>query len=87
SVGLLKFGMQSSEVGKIWGTPLKIITNSKRGITTENLTNSQAMYNEKGQLIQLALNCKEDVFIDNKMLSKFGSKLDILKNEEYFINR
>jgi len=87
SVGLLKFGMQSSEVEKIWGTPLKISTNSKKGITTENRTNSQAMYNEKGQLIQLALNCKEDVFIDNKMLSKFGSNLDILKNEEYFINR
>ena len=37
------------------------------------------MYNEKGQLIQLALNCKEEVFIDNKLLSKFGSNLDSLK--------
>ncbi|MDM5246578.1 hypothetical protein [Lysinibacillus sp. G4S2] len=87
SVGLLKFGMQPSEIEKIWEVPLKISKNNKKGITTENRTNSQAMYNEKGQLIQLALNCKEEVFIDNKMLSKFGSKLDSLKNEEYFINR
>lgn len=87
SVGLLKFGMQPSEIEKIWGIPLKISKNNKKGITTENRTNSQAMYNEKGQLIQLALNCKEEVFIDNKLLSKFGSKLDSLKNEEYFINR
>ncbi|KOS60599.1 hypothetical protein FJQ98_18335 [Lysinibacillus agricola] len=87
SVGLLKFGMQLSEIEKIWGVPLKISKNKKKGITTENRTNSQAMYNEKGQLIQLALNCKEEVFIDNKLLSKFGSKLDSLKNEEYFINR
>ncbi|MGE7947562.1 hypothetical protein [Lysinibacillus sp. NPDC093688] len=87
SVGLLKFGMQPSEIEKIWGTPLKISKNNKKGITTENRTNSQAMYNEKGQLIQLALKCKEEVFIDNKLLSKFGSNLDNLKNEEYFINR
>ncbi|MGE7943585.1 hypothetical protein ACQKNB_16015 [Lysinibacillus xylanilyticus] len=87
SVGLLKFGMQPSEVEKIWGVPLKISKNNKKGITTENRPNSQAMYNEKGQLIQLALNCKEEVFIDNKLLSKFGSNLDSLKNEEYFINR
>lgn len=87
SVGLLKFGMQPSEIEKIWGVPLKISKNNKKGITTENRTNSQAMYNEQGQLIQLALNCKEEVFIDNKLLSKFGSNLDSLKNEEYFINR
>ncbi|MEC1180007.1 hypothetical protein P9B03_16015 [Metasolibacillus meyeri] len=87
TVGLLKFGMQPSEVEKIWGAPLKISKNSKKGITTENRMNSQAKYNEKGQLVQLALNCKEDVFIDNKLLSKVGSKLDSLKNEEYFINR
>lgn len=87
SVGLLKFGMQPSEIDKIWGVPLKISKNNKKGITTENRTNSQAMYNEQGQLIQLALNCKEEVFIDNKLLSKFGSNLDSLKNEEYFINR
>ncbi|MFT9821061.1 hypothetical protein [Lysinibacillus sp. NPDC056185] len=87
SVGLLKFGMQPSEIEKIWGVPLKISKNNRKGITTENRTNSQAIYNEKGQLIQLALNCKEEVFIDNKLLSKFGSKLDSLKNEEYFINR
>lgn len=87
SVGLLKFGMRPSEVEKIWGVPLKISKNNKKGITTENRPNSQAMYNEKGQLIQLALNCKEEVFIDNKLLSKFGSNLDSLKNEEYFINR
>lgn len=86
SVGLLKFGMQPSEIEKIWGVPLKISKNNKKGITTENRTNSQAMYNEQGQLIQLALNCKEEVFIDNKLLS-FGSNLDSLKNEEYFINR
>lgn len=87
SVGLLTFGMQPSEIEKIWGIPLKISKNNKRGITTENRTNSQAMYNEKGQLIQLALNCKEEVFIDKKLVSKLGSKLDSLKNEEYFINR
>lgn len=87
SVGLLKFGMQPSEIEKIWGVPLKISKNNKKGITTENRTNSQAMYNEQGQLIQLVLNCKEEVFIDNKLLSKFGSNLDSLKNEEYFINR
>lgn len=87
SVGLLTFGMQPSEIEKIWGIPLKISKNNKRGITTENRTNSQAMYNEKGQLIQLALNCKEEVFIDHKLVSKLGSKLDSLKNEEYFINR
>ncbi|MFJ8461702.1 hypothetical protein ACIQ57_21630 [Lysinibacillus xylanilyticus] len=87
SVGLLTFGMQPSEIEKIWGIPLKISKNNKRGITTENRKNSQAIYNEKGQLIQLALNCKEEVFIDHKLLSKFGSKLDSLKNEECFINR
>ncbi|UED78822.1 hypothetical protein FH508_0015340 [Lysinibacillus sp. CD3-6] len=87
SVGLLKFGMQPSEVENIWGIPLKTSKNTKKGITTENWKNSQAIYNEKGQLIQIALNCKEDVFIDNKLLSKIGSKLDSLKNEEYFINR
>ncbi|GAB0170624.1 hypothetical protein LSPCS325_40610 [Lysinibacillus sp. CTST325] len=87
SVGLLKFGMQPSEIEKIWGVPLKISKNNRKGITTENRTNSQAIYNEKGQLIQLALNCKEEIIIDNKLLSKFGSKLDSLKNEEYFINR
>lgn len=87
SVGLLKFGMQPSEIEKILGIPLKISKNNKTGITTENRTNSQAKYNEKGQLIQLALNCKEEVFIDNKLLSKLGSELDSLKSEEYFINR
>ncbi|GEM_PF-3017961 len=87
SVGLLKFGMQPIEVKNIWGMPLKTSKNTKKGITIENWKNSQAIYNEKGQLIQIALNCKEDVFIDNKLLSKFGSKLDSLKNEEYFINR
>lgn len=87
SVGSLKFGMQPNEIEKILGNPLKISKNNKKGITTENRTNSQAMYNEKGQLIQLALNNKEEVFIDNKLLSKLGSKLDSLKNEEYFINR
>ncbi|WP_374967022.1 hypothetical protein [Lysinibacillus sp. RS5] len=87
SVGLLTFGMQPSEIEKIWGIPLKISKNNKKGITTENRKNSQAMYNEKGQLIQLALNCKEEVFIDHKLVSKLGSKLDSLKNEEYFINR
>lgn len=87
SVGLLKFGMQPSEVENIWGMPLKTSKNTKKGITTENWKHSQAIYNEKGQLIQIALNCKEDVFIENKLLSKIGSKLDSLKNEEYFINR
>jgi len=87
SVGLLTFGMQPSEIEKILGIPLKISKNNKRGITTENRTNSQAMYNAKGQLIQLAFNCKEEVFIDNKLVSKLGSKLYSLANEEYFINR
>ncbi|MFE3574660.1 hypothetical protein [Lysinibacillus sp. NPDC059133] len=87
SVGSLKFGMQPSGIEKILGIPLKISKNNKKGITTENRANSQAMYNEKGQLIQLAFNCKEEFFIDNKLVSKLGSKLDSLKNEEYFINR
>ncbi|WP_421662226.1 hypothetical protein [Lysinibacillus telephonicus] len=87
SVGLLKFGMEPSEIEKILGIPLKISKNSKTGIVTENRTNSQAKYNEKGQLIQLALNCKEEVLIEDEMLSKYGSKLDILKNEDFFINR
>ncbi|MGE7911707.1 hypothetical protein [Lysinibacillus xylanilyticus] len=87
SVGLLTFGMRPSEIEKILGIPLKISKNNKKGITTENRSNSQAMYNEKGQLIQLAFNCKEEFFIDNKLVSKLGSKLDSLKNEEYFINR